>query len=107
MHLSQVGASADGSPYNQYRVGHAIRVFNGNVRSVTVLDSSHSGAVDVVDANGTPFGSFMSKTQGGLLLVGENCSATHDCSSDARLSYTGTNPMPNADAEGHHDAERR
>ena len=48
-----IGASADGSPYNQYRVGHAVRVFAGHVRSVTVLDSSHSGAVDVVDEHGT------------------------------------------------------
>lgn len=89
-----MGASADGSPYNQYRVGHAVRVFAGHVRSITVLDSSHSGAVDVVDHHGVPFGSFVSKTEGGLLLVGENC--TSGCT-DARLSRTGTNPMPNND----------
>ena len=50
--------------------------------------------MDVVDANGIPFGSFVSKTEGGLLLVGEACS--NNCS-DARLSLTGTNPMPNND----------
>eukprot|EP01045_Picozoa_sp_COSAG04_P038064 COSAG04_NODE_10018_length_812_cov_1.983170_2_plen_100_part_00 len=81
-----VGASADGSPYNHYRVGHAVRVFAGHVRSVTVLDSSHSGAVDVVDGHGTPFGSFVSKTEGGFLLVGENCSCQDAPRTDFALS---------------------
>lgn len=87
-----ISASADGSPYNEYRVGHAVHVFAGHVQSVTVLDSSHSGALDVVDSKGVPFSSFVSKTEGGLLLVGESCS---DNCSDTQLSQTATNPMPN------------
>jgi hypothetical protein len=92
-----IGASADGSPYNHYKVGHAVRVFAGDVRSVTVLDSSHAGAVDVVDSRGVPFGSYMTKTEGGLMLVGENRS-TADASmlttTDAQQGHAGGRSSP-------------
>jgi len=70
--VTMMGAAPFGGGWNTFHIGHAVRVFDGLVRSITVLDSQHTGGLAVVDAKGKPFGSFMSKSAGGLVLVSED-----------------------------------
>ena len=70
--VTMMGAAPFGGGWNKFHIGHAVRVFDGLVRSITVLDSQHTGGLAVVDAKGKPFGSFMSKSAGGLVLVSED-----------------------------------
>lgn len=69
--LTMVGASPLGGGWNGFHIGHAVRVFAGAVRSITVLNSQHTGGLAVVDAAGVPFGSYVSKSAGGFVFLGE------------------------------------
>jgi hypothetical protein len=69
--LVMVGASPLGGGWNGFHIGHAVRVFAGAVRSITVLNSQHTGGLAVVDAVGVPFGSYVSKSAGGYVFLGE------------------------------------
>ena len=89
-----MGAAAYGEGYNDFHVGPAVRVFAGLVRSVTLLDSAHLGAAAVVDRRGVPTGSYVSKTGGGLMLLGyrhDNAQVGHD-SNDASLVVSHVSP---------------
>ena len=89
-----MGVAAYGEGYNDFHVGPAVRVFAGLVRSVTLLDSAHLGAVAVVDAHGVPTGSYVSKTGGGLVLLGyshDNSEVGHD-PNDASLLVSHVSP---------------
>eukprot|EP01044_Picomonas_judraskeda_P010439 COSAG03_NODE_1342_length_4292_cov_3.123242_6_plen_225_part_00 len=48
----------------------AIRVYSGTVNSVTVLSSQLTGSVDVLDAENRPVGSWISRSAGGFVFVG-------------------------------------
>jgi hypothetical protein len=48
-----------------------IRVYSGNVNSVTVLSSQSTGSLDVLDAEDTPVGSWVSRSAGGFTFVGQ------------------------------------
>ena len=48
----------------------AVRVWNGDVDSVTVLSPQLTGATDVLDANNTPVGAWTSRSGGGFTIVG-------------------------------------
>ena len=91
--VTMMGAAAYGEAYNSFHVGPAVRVFAGKVRSVTLLDSSHLGAVSVVDRNGVPTGSFVAKTGGGLILLGYDTTSKdeHD-PDDATLIVSHVSP---------------
>jgi hypothetical protein len=69
--LMMVGASPLGGGWNGFHIGHAVRVFAGAVRSTTILNSQHTGGLAVVDAFGVPFGSYVSKSAGGYVFLGE------------------------------------
>ena len=56
--ITMSGAAALGMSYDHSRIGPAVRVYSGGVRSVTLLDSAGTGSMDVVDAAGRPTGSF-------------------------------------------------
>lgn len=49
----------------------AIRVYSGTVNSVTVLSSQLTGSVDVLDAENRPVGSWISRSAGGFVFVGD------------------------------------
>ena len=63
------GAAALGGGYNSGAVGHAARVYAGEIKSATILNPSQTGALDIVDAHGKVTGSFVSKSAGGFVLV--------------------------------------
>ena len=63
------GAAALGGGYNSGAVGHAARVYAGEIKSATILNPSQTGALDIVDAHGQVTGSFVSKSAGGFVLV--------------------------------------
>jgi hypothetical protein len=69
--VTMIAASPLGAAFNSYHIGHAVRVFNGSVRSITILNSGHTGGLAVVDAAGVPFGSYVSKSAGGFVFLGE------------------------------------
>ena len=83
--ITMSGAAALGMSYDHSRIGPAVRVYSGGVRSVTLLDSAGTGSMDVVDAAGQPAGSSLSKIPGGLRLVAPAANTT-DASLLARES---------------------
>ena len=92
-----IAGAADGSPYNNYQVGSAVRVLMGRAKGVTVLNSGHTGGLDIVDGTGLPTGSFVSRTEGGLLMVGYN---------DTSLAHGSNNASTLPTSDGH-ASERR
>ena len=48
----------------------AVRVFDGDVDSVTVLSSQLTGSADVVDAHNVPRGAWAARSGGGFTIVG-------------------------------------
>ena len=67
--LVLTGAAALGGGYNKGAVGHAVRVYAGEVKSATLLNPSQTGALDIVDGEGKVTGSFVSKSAGGMVFV--------------------------------------
>ena len=74
--ITMSGAAALGMSYDHSRIGPAVRVYSGGVRSVTLLDSAGTGSMDVVDAAGQPAGSSLSKIPGGLRLIAPAANTT-------------------------------
>jgi hypothetical protein len=69
----------------------AVRVFDGRVDSITVLSSQLTGATDVLDYNNLPVGATLSRSGGGLTIVGTaNSSAT----ANAQLTASETPNTP-------------
>eukprot|EP01045_Picozoa_sp_COSAG04_P005861 COSAG04_NODE_278_length_18351_cov_17.582676_11_plen_272_part_00 len=91
--ITMMAASPLGAAFNGYHIGHAVRVFAGAVRSITMLDSGHTGGLAVVDAAGVPFGSFVSKSAGGFVFLGE--AAPAGMASDATLLPNAQSPNGN------------
>jgi hypothetical protein len=74
--LSITSSQSNGAGFNGFHLGHAVRVFAGRIRSVMILDGSYVGAIDIVDAHGTPFGSWVSKSGGGFIFLGTDAAST-------------------------------
>ena len=64
----------------------AVRVFDGDVDSVTVVSSQLTGAADVVDADNLPRGAWASRSAGGFTIVG---TANSTEGGNARLTASG------------------
>ena len=69
----------------------AIRVFSGQVNSVTVLSSQLTGSVDVLDAENRPVGSWISRSAGGFVFVGDAPTAATSRAGEAALTAGGRN----------------
>ena len=68
--------------------GPAVRIFKGEVDSVTILSPQLTGATDVVDASNVPAGAWVSRSGGGFTIVGttpENAT----CAGNAALTAAG------------------
>jgi hypothetical protein len=68
----------------------AIRVYSGTVNSVTVLSSQLTGSVDVLDAGNRPVGSWISRSAGGFVFVG-NAPEAASSTGEAALTAGGRN----------------
>ena len=103
-HLDGVTITAS-SQYSGFsaKPAPAIRVYSGDVSSVTILSSQTTGSLDVLDANNVPVGSWVSRSAGGFTLVGRGAAAggTATRTGEARLSAGG---MGSAALTGAHAA---
>jgi hypothetical protein len=64
----------------------AVRIYDGTATAVTVIDGGRTGSGDVRDANDLPAGSWLSRSSGGWVIVGD---AAAPPPTDARMGVRG------------------
>ena len=64
----------------------AVRVWDGDCDSVTILSSQITGASDVLDGDNVPVGSWVSRSGGGFTMVG---TANNSATGNAQLTASG------------------